>query len=106
MKSLSAVEMVLDLRQYNQRIEGARGFINLWQSLAPALEGQALNAGQSYNIEHPERGKIGITLMSVPPDWAVCRSETPFAIHSVLEQPVVYYACAKCRKQGQLQYGP
>jgi len=106
MKNSSAVEVLLDLRQYSERIEGARGFIDLWQLLAPTMEGQALSAGKSYNIAHPQHGKIGITLITVPPECAVFRSETPFAIHSVLEQPVVHYACATCRKEGRRQYGP
>lgn len=106
MKSSSAVEVILDLRQYNERIEGASGFIDLWRALAPALEGQRLGAGQSYNLADPERGKIGITVVSMPDELTICRPETPFAIHSVLEQPVVYYACATCRQEGRRQYGP
>lgn len=106
MKSSPAVEVVLDLRQYSERIEGARGFIDLWQSLTPVLNGKALNAGQRFKIEHPQRGNIAVILLTVPPGHTVFRSETPFAIHSVLEQPLVHYACAKCRTEGRRQYGP
>ncbi|HST51502.1 MAG TPA: KH domain-containing protein [Pyrinomonadaceae bacterium] len=106
MKTPSAVEVILDLRQYSERVEGASGFINLWRALAPALEGQRLDAGRSYNVADPERGKVGITLVNVPPDHSICRPETPFAIHSVLEPSIVYYACATCKQEGRRQYGP
>ena len=104
MKSSSAVEIVLDLRQYSERVEGAHGFIDLWQSLTPALEGQVLNVGKRYNIAHSQHGNIGITLLTVPQGHTVFRSETPFAIHSVLEPPLVRYTCTDCRKEGRRQY--
>ena len=106
MTATTAIEVVLDLRGFTERLSGPAEFLALWDELTPALVGHSLIAGRTHKLECPKKGQLRFTVISVPPEHAVISLETPFAVHSVLEQPVVLHACAVCLANNTRVYGP
>jgi hypothetical protein len=100
------VEIVLDLRQLLDPPESGPDLLKLWTALAPALHGRSLAAGGEWSLQHPEKGKIGFTIISVPSGETVVGPGTSFAVHSLLEAPVIHHACSVCAEARQRKYGP
>lgn len=100
------VEIVLDLRQLNDPPESGSDFLKLWSALTPALQGRALAAGGAWSLQNPEHGRIGFTIISVPSGERVVGPGTSFAVHSVLEAPVIRHTCSVCAGARQRTYGP
>ena len=106
MTATNAIEVMLDLRGFAERLNGPAEFLALWEELTPALVGRSLTAGRTHKWEYPKKGELRLTVISVPPECSVISAETPFAIHSVLEQPVVLHACSVCLADNKRVYGP
>jgi hypothetical protein len=100
------VEIVLDLRQLHEPPESTADLLSLWSVLSPALRGRPLAPGGEWSLQHPAQGKIGFTIISVPSGEEVVGAETSFAVHSVLEAPVIHHACSVCAGARQRRYGP
>lgn len=104
--SKTPVEIVLDLRHLNDPPESGSDFLKLWSALTPALHGRSLAVGGEWSLQNPEHGKIGFTIISVPSGERVVGPGTSFAVHSVLEAPVIHHACSVCAGARQREYGP
>ncbi|HEX7676858.1 MAG TPA: hypothetical protein VF713_01955, partial [Thermoanaerobaculia bacterium] len=98
------VEIVLDLRQLNDHPESGADFLKLWSGLAPALQGRPLAPGGAWSLQNPEQGRIGFTIISVPSGERIVGPRTTFAVHSVLEAPVIHHACSVCAGARQRRY--
>lgn len=100
------VEIVLDLRQLADPPESASDFLRLWSAVTPALQGRSLAPGGEWSLQNPDQGTIGFTIISVPSGERIVGPGTSFAVHSVLEAPVIHYACSVCAGARQRSYGP
>ena len=97
MSVIAPIEVVLDLRDFSERLRGGGDFRALWNDLLPALVGRTLTAGDVSRLEDPRRGTIRLNVIVVPDATSVIDKETPFAVHAVLEPPLVYHQCSVCR---------
>ena len=103
MSNVDPVEVMLDLRDYSRRIDSPAGFLSLWDSLSPALQGKELVAGKPYTFE----GRSGTVRFSVIRNPVSNVSEvTRFAVHSLLEPSSLRYTCHLCEGEGRAEYGP
>ena len=94
------VEIVLDLLKYQEYLKTPADYLRFWNQISAGLQGNRLVVGKTHRLESPQKGQIGFTIISVPQDFSVVTKDTRFAIHSVLEQPVVHYKCLVCRSYG------
>lgn len=101
MKDTSPVEIILDLRDYPEQLKTAEDYIGFWERLESGLKGNTLVAGKTHFLESAQpKGKIGLTILSVPKPASAVTKDTLFAIHSVLERPNLLYKCIVCSKYG------
>ncbi len=103
MSANEPVEIMLDLRGYERRLQGPAAFIEFWEKLSPALQGRPLVADKPYELEHGS-GSIRFTVIRNPP--AQVTDQTRFAVHSLLEPPQLKYTCDLCRNEKRNVYGP
>jgi hypothetical protein len=101
MKDTAPVEIVLDLKDYPAQLKTAEDYLQFWERLEQGLNGNTLVAGKTHVIESNQpKGKIGLTILSVPKQASVVTGDTCFAIHSVLERPYLLYKCKVCNEYG------
>jgi hypothetical protein len=82
--SQDPINLVLDLRKYNRRLENAQSFIEFWGRLSPALRGKRLELGRAYALTDPS-GEVAFTVIALDEGVNEVTDNTDFAIHSVIE---------------------
>jgi len=102
----NAVEIVLDLRQLEDRPQSPDAFIRFWSSIETVLNGRKLTVGDRRPIEFPGRGTLNFEVISVPGGSATITDRTSFAIHSILEPASAEPICRLCFADGLKNYGP
>ena len=105
--SQAAVEITLDLTEYNEKIQRPKDFLAFWKKLCPVFEtGAKINQGESKTVEN-EKGKVKINFINIPHHLSLISKDTPFAIHSVLQRPEIIYKCSSCLNiERKEKYGP
>ncbi|MDY7083804.1 MAG: KH domain-containing protein [Actinomycetota bacterium] len=99
------MQVVLDVREWSDRVLDATRIAELWAALEPVLQGHDLTRRPRYTLGHPN-GDVHIALARLAPGAdPVVGPATTFQIVGLLEFAKVRYRCQGCAAEGRERYG-
>jgi len=94
------IEVELNLLDYQESLKTVTDYLRFWEKLSVALQGVKLVEGKTHFLESPDKGRIGLQIISVPHGFSVVNKDSRFAVYSVLEKPALRYKCGICQMYG------
>jgi hypothetical protein len=101
-----AVSLTLDLRNLSVIPRSAADFLGLWTRFAPQLVGVTLEPNQRLELSDARGGSLGLCVMQLPRGFSIVETNTPFAIHSVLEPLEIGPGCRVCAGEKRRAHAP
>jgi len=98
------IEVTLNLRNLNVKVDNLQGLLKIWQALARDLIGKPITTGQRLELTG-SKGKWSLIVLDTH-GIASIDEKTYINVVDIERNPQIRHACKECKKQNKTMFGP